>query len=66
MTTDLLASARARVSELRERFESYSGGDRPQSPPASLLRDLFAAEREVEALMKSLLEPQRGLPRGRR
>lgn len=37
------AELQAEVDRLSERFESYGGGDRPSSPPAQLLRDLFDA-----------------------
>lgn len=43
-----LAEARAALSDVRTRIQSYSFGDRPQSPPASLLRE----ERRVLAVVK--------------
>jgi hypothetical protein len=47
-----LASVKARRDELDAKFRSYDGGDRPMSPPVSLIRDLARAEervREIEA-----------------
>lgn len=38
-----------RVTELRARFDSYAGGDRPPAPPASLLRELIRAEADLAA-----------------
>lgn len=38
-----IAAARARVDELRERFNAYDVGDRPMSPPAELQRELREA-----------------------
>lgn len=32
---------RKRLDELEARFQSYDGGDRPQSPPMDLLRDIL-------------------------
>lgn len=32
---------RKRLDELEARFQSYNGGDRPQSPPMNLLRDIL-------------------------
>lgn len=37
----------ARVDKLNEKFRSYDGGDRPMSPPAKLMRELFDAEKEL-------------------
>jgi hypothetical protein len=37
------------VHELRERFESYAGGDRPMSPPVSLQRELRETEQRLSA-----------------
>jgi hypothetical protein len=34
-----LAEARAHLSDIRVRIQSYSYGDRPQSPPAALLQE---------------------------
>jgi hypothetical protein len=39
-----------RVDGLRRRFQSYDGGDRPMSPPVSLIRELNAAEAELVAM----------------
>ncbi len=41
---------RIHVSALRKRFQSYDGGDRPPSPPVSLIRALAEAEAELEML----------------
>ncbi len=41
---------RVHVSALRERFASYDGGDRPMSPPASLIRELAEAEAKLEMI----------------
>lgn len=43
------ASLQADVSRLRERFQSYDGGDRPMSPPAALMQELFDAEAALAA-----------------
>lgn len=40
-------AARERVSRLNQRFTSYDGGDRPMSPPVSLIRELAAAEADL-------------------
>ena len=32
---------RKRLDELEARFQSFDGGDRPQSPPMDLLRDIL-------------------------
>ena len=32
---------RKRLEELEARFQSYDGGDRPQSPPMDFLRDIL-------------------------
>ena len=45
-----LADARAEHDRLDAKFRSYDGGDRPQSPPASLIRDMRAAEERVREL----------------
>lgn len=42
-----LAEARAALSDVRARIESYSYGDRPSSPPANLLRE----ERRVRSII---------------
>ncbi len=39
-----LEEAQAEVDRLDKKFRDYDGGDRPQSPPASLFRELYAAE----------------------
>ena len=39
-----------RRDELRRKFESYDGGDRPMSPPVSLMRELAKVEAELDAL----------------
>lgn len=42
-----LTEARESLSDIRVRIQSYSFGDRPQSPPAELLRE----ERRVQAIV---------------
>lgn len=46
-------AARERVSQLNQRFTSYDGGDRPMSPPVSLMRELAAAEADLARLVGS-------------
>lgn len=43
-----ISELRERVYELRRKFESYSGGDRPMSPPVKLIRELAEAEVALE------------------
>lgn len=45
-----IEKAEAEVFRLRARFESYGGGDRPMSPPAALMSELFEAEERLRAL----------------
>jgi hypothetical protein len=47
---------RARVYVLRAKFNSYNVGDRPMSPPARLIRELFDAE---AALARSITDDDR-------
>lgn len=43
-----LTQAKADLDDVRQRIESFSLGDRPQSPPVSLLRE----EARLETLVK--------------
>ncbi len=53
------ADAQKRVDELRRRFASYDGGDRPMSPPVALIRELQEAETELQGLREGVaMEPQ--------
>lgn len=45
--SEKLSEARAHLSDIQVRIQSYSYGDRPQSPPASLLKE----ERRVLAIV---------------
>ncbi len=53
MTTDREAAQR-RIDNLEARFVSYSGGDRPMSPPASLFRELEEARGKLTTLPQSV------------
>jgi hypothetical protein len=39
-----------RIDELRKRFASYDGGDRPMSPPVRLIRELCDAEERMREM----------------
>lgn len=45
-----IAAQQRQVEELVTRFESYAGGDRAPSPPASLIRELGAQEKVLSLL----------------
>lgn len=47
MSDVLIKELRSQVDELQRKFETYGYGDRPQSPPVKLIRELREAERAL-------------------
>lgn len=53
LQAEAIAAQRAAVDELAAQFAAYDGGDRPPSPPASLMRD----ERDARERLRLLERP---------